>query len=115
MSARTRPEAAAKVLIATKGGHTRGPNATWWIDGTPEYLARAARDAQGWAPKQRERAVSPALRIFGMLAQSADKGAARKGFGPNTLGPFVGDANVETPEFKAYLVNIEKAAGGPPA
>ena len=43
------------------------------------------------------------------------KGAARKGFGPNTLGPFVGDANVETPEFKAYLVNIEKAAGGPPA
>ena len=27
---------------------------------------------------ERERAVSPALRIFGMLAQSADKGAARK-------------------------------------
>lgn len=34
-------------------------------------------------------------------------GAARKGFGPNSLTPFVGDANVETPEFKAFLVNIE--------
>jgi len=50
------------------------------LDVDDETLAarRAARDAQGWAPKQRERAVSPALRIFGMLAQSADKGAARK-------------------------------------
>ena len=36
-------------------------------------------------------------------------GAARKGFGPNSLTPFVGDANVETPEFKAFLVNIEKS------
>lgn len=33
------------VVIATKGGHTRGPNATWGIDGRPEYLARAARDS----------------------------------------------------------------------
>lgn len=42
---RTRPEALNRVIIATKGGHTRGPNATWWIDGSPEYLARAARDS----------------------------------------------------------------------
>ncbi|QXT63959.1 dihydroxy-acid dehydratase [Tessaracoccus palaemonis] len=50
------------------------------LDVDDETLAarRAARDAQGWAPKQRERVVSPALKIFGMLAQSADKGAARK-------------------------------------
>ena len=38
-------------------------------------------------------------------------GAARKGWGPNSLTPFIGDANVETPEFKAFLVNIEPAAG----
>jgi formate dehydrogenase major subunit len=38
-------------------------------------------------------------------------GAARKGWGPNSLTPFVGDANVETPEFKAFLVNIEPATG----
>ncbi len=38
-------------------------------------------------------------------------GQARKGFGANTLTPFVGDANTQTPEFKAFLVNVEKAAG----
>ena len=34
-------------------------------------------------------------------------GEARKGFGPNSLTPFVGDANIDTPEFKAFLVNVE--------
>ena len=34
-------------------------------------------------------------------------GAAKKGWGPNSLVPFVGDANIETPESKAFLVNIE--------
>jgi formate dehydrogenase major subunit len=36
-------------------------------------------------------------------------GVARQGFLANTLTPFVGDANVQTPEFKAFLVNVEKA------
>jgi formate dehydrogenase major subunit len=36
-------------------------------------------------------------------------GAAKKGFGVNFLTPFVGDANVQTPEYKAFLVNIEPA------
>ena len=35
-------------------------------------------------------------------------GAARKGFMANTLTPFVGDANTQTPEYKAFLVNVEK-------
>ncbi len=35
-------------------------------------------------------------------------GAARKGFIANTLTPFVGDANTQTPEYKAFLVNVEK-------
>ncbi|MDO4717051.1 MAG: dihydroxy-acid dehydratase [Propionibacteriaceae bacterium] len=39
---------------------------------------RAARERLGWRPANRERAVSTALRIYGALAQSADKGAARK-------------------------------------
>ena len=38
-------------------------------------------------------------------------GAAKKGWGPNSLTPAVGDANIETPEFKAFLVNIEPATG----
>lgn len=37
-------------------------------------------------------------------------GVTKKGFGPNSLTPFVGDANIETPEFKAFLVNIEPIA-----
>jgi formate dehydrogenase major subunit len=28
----------------------------------------------------------------------------------NALTPFVGDANSRTPEFKAFLVNVEKIA-----
>jgi len=35
-------------------------------------------------------------------------GLAKPGFLVNTLTPFVGDANTNTPEFKAFLVNIEK-------
>jgi formate dehydrogenase major subunit len=38
-------------------------------------------------------------------------GAAKKGFGPNSLTPYVGDANIETPEYKAFLVNIEPIPG----
>ncbi|MGF6435507.1 formate dehydrogenase-N subunit alpha [Kosakonia sp. 1610] len=37
------------------------------------------------------------------------EGATRKGFLANTLTPSVGDANSQTPEYKAFLVNIEKA------
>jgi formate dehydrogenase major subunit/formate dehydrogenase-N alpha subunit len=36
------------------------------------------------------------------------EGATRKGYLANTLTPSVGDANSQTPEFKAFLVNVEK-------
>ena len=39
---------------------------------------RARRDRQGWAPASRDRQVSQALRVYGSLAQSADRGAARR-------------------------------------
>ena len=35
-------------------------------------------------------------------------GETRKGFAANTLTPYVGDANIETPEYKAFLVDINK-------
>ncbi|RKT47194.1 formate dehydrogenase (quinone-dependent) catalytic subunit [Thiocapsa rosea] len=35
-------------------------------------------------------------------------GVAKPGFLANRLTPFVGDANSQTPEFKAFLVNVEK-------
>jgi anaerobic selenocysteine-containing dehydrogenase len=37
------------------------------------------------------------------------KGVTKPGYITNTLTPFVGDANTQTPEYKAFLVNIEKA------
>jgi formate dehydrogenase major subunit len=37
------------------------------------------------------------------------KGVARNGYLANTLTPFVGDANTHTPEYKSFIVNIEKA------
>jgi formate dehydrogenase major subunit len=36
-------------------------------------------------------------------------GLTKAGYLTNTLTPFVGDANTNTPEFKAFLVNVEKA------
>jgi len=36
-------------------------------------------------------------------------GLTKKGFGANILTPYVGDANIETPEYKAFLVDIERA------
>ncbi|AFJ47822.1 C-terminal part of alpha major of nitrate-inducible formate dehydrogenase FdnG [Shimwellia blattae DSM 4481 = NBRC 105725] len=37
------------------------------------------------------------------------EGVAQKGYLVNTLTPGVGDANSQTPEYKAFLVNLEKA------
>lgn len=56
------------------------PQRTITLDVAEEVLAerRAARDAIGWRPMNRQREVSTALRIYGALAQSADKGAARR-------------------------------------
>ena len=37
------------------------------------------------------------------------KGVTKPGFLANTLTPFVGDGNTNTPEFKTFLVKVEKA------
>jgi formate dehydrogenase-N alpha subunit len=48
--------------------------------------------------------------VIGVPIHWGFTGQARKGYGANTLSPSVGDANTETPEFKAFLVNIEKTS-----
>jgi formate dehydrogenase major subunit len=48
--------------------------------------------------------------VIGVPIHWGFTGQARKGYGANTLTPFVGDANTNTPEFKAFLVNIEKTS-----
>ncbi|MDO4784981.1 MAG: dihydroxy-acid dehydratase [Propionibacteriaceae bacterium] len=56
------------------------PERSITLDVPDEVLAerRAAQERLGWRPAHREREVSTALRVYGALAQSADKGAARK-------------------------------------
>jgi len=51
------------------------------------------------------------VHVVGVPLHWGFMGLAKKGFGPNSLTPVVGDANSETPEFKAFLVNIEPASG----
>jgi len=47
------------------------------------------------------------VHIVGIPLHWGFVGATKKGFGPNSLTPYVGDANIETPEYKAFLVDIE--------
>lgn len=53
------------------------------------------------------------VHVVGIPLHWGFMGAAVKGWGPNSLTPVVGDANSDTPEFKAFLVNIEPTT--PPA
>ncbi|OYN87660.1 dihydroxy-acid dehydratase [Parenemella sanctibonifatiensis] len=48
------------------------------VDDAELERRRAVADQHGWKPQQREREVSTALKVYAMLAQSADKGAARR-------------------------------------
>jgi formate dehydrogenase-N alpha subunit len=48
--------------------------------------------------------------VIGVPIHWGFTGQARKGYGANNLTPSVGDANTQTPEFKAFLVNIEKTS-----
>jgi formate dehydrogenase major subunit len=48
--------------------------------------------------------------IVGIPIHWGFTGETKKGFGANTLTPYVGDANIETPEYKAFLVDLKKAA-----
>ncbi len=50
-----------------------------------------------------------AVETVGIPIHWGFEGTARKGYLANTLTPPVGDANSQTPEYKAFLVNIEKA------
>jgi len=51
------------------------------------------------------------VHIVGIPIHWGFTGATKKGFGANILTPYVGDANIETPEYKAFLVDIEPITG----
>ncbi len=48
--------------------------------------------------------------VIGVPLHWGFTGQARKGYAANTLTPSVGDANTQTPEYKAFLVNIESTS-----
>ena len=76
-----------------------------------------SKRGQVWAKAVVTKRIKPLIcdgkpvHVVGIPLHWGFMGAARKGFGPNSLTPFVGDANIDTPEFKAFLVNIEPAEG----
>lgn len=49
------------------------------------------------------------VHIVGIPIHWGFNGLTKPGFLINALTPFVGDANVQTPEFKAFLVDVRKA------
>jgi formate dehydrogenase-N alpha subunit len=53
------------------------------------------------------------VHVIGVPIHWGFMGEAKKSYGANALGPVVGDANIETPEFKAYQVDVEPTT--PPA
>jgi formate dehydrogenase-N alpha subunit len=46
--------------------------------------------------------------VIGLPIHYGFVGLARKGYGTNTITPSVGDASVNTPEYKAFLVDVKK-------
>lgn len=60
----------------------------------------------------------PALKVDGKTVHTVGMpihfgfiGETKRAVGVNSLTPYVGDANTQTPEFKAFLVNIEPLSG----
>ena len=55
------------------------------------------------------------VHVVGIPHHFGFTGLTKKGWGPNSLTPVVGDANIETPEYKAWLVNLEKTTAPNPS
>jgi formate dehydrogenase-N alpha subunit len=55
------------------------------------------------------RIVGQVVHQIGLPLHWGFVGVARPGYLINTLTPFVGDCNMQTPEYKSFLVNLEKA------
>jgi formate dehydrogenase major subunit len=49
------------------------------------------------------------VEVVGLPIHWGFVGVTRKGYLTNTLTPPVGDANIQTPEYKAFLVDVQKA------
>ncbi len=76
---------ASEVLVATKGGHTRGPDGGWDLDGRPEYLRQACEaslrrlgvEAIGLYQFHRPDPAVPYAESVGALRDLLDEGKIR--------------------------------------
>jgi aryl-alcohol dehydrogenase-like predicted oxidoreductase len=101
------PGAIDRVVIATKGGHTRGPHATWGVDGSPAYLAAAARaslsrlglDALPLYQHHRPDSKIPYAESMGALRQLVDDGVVQR----------VGVSNVDVTQLGVALRELGDA------
>ena len=72
------------------------------------------REKCPWDRKQTVESLRPltiegkTLHHVGIPIHCGFMGLAKPGFIANTLTPVVGDANSQTPEFKSFLVKVEK-------
>ncbi|TAJ40474.1 MAG: hypothetical protein EPO67_00225 [Reyranella sp.] len=48
--------------------------------------------------------------VIGLPIHYGFIGLTRKGYGTNVITPPVGDASVNTPEYKAFLVDVKKTS-----
>ncbi|SNR58386.1 formate dehydrogenase (quinone-dependent) catalytic subunit [Paracoccus sediminis] len=96
--------------LAAERGIARGGSVRVW-----------SKRGQVWAKAVVTKRLRPmqidgkTVHVIGIPLHWGFMGSARKGFGPNSLTYQIGDANVETPEFKAFMVNIEPATEEPVA
>ena len=113
-----------RLCLAATGGEAFGDRADEGVDGQQALdMAQAHRpdlilmdiqlpEISGLDVTKRIKALDvdgKKVHTIGIPIHYGFKGATKPGFITNTLTPFVGDANTQTPEYKAFLVNIEKA------
>lgn len=95
------------VEIGEQLAHEKGISAGDWVKVSSRRGFIKAK-AVVTARLQTLNVAGKAVPTIGIPCHWGFEGTTRKGFLANTLTPSVGDANSQTPEFKAFLVNIEK-------
>ncbi|MGH3863015.1 aldo/keto reductase, partial [Actinokineospora sp.] len=119
-----------EVLVATKGGHTRGPGRAWGLDGRPEYLREACDEslrrlgveAIGLYQFHRPDPTVPVAESVGALAELLDAGKIRmagvSNFDPAQIreandilgGRLAAVQNQFSPEFRGSEPELELCA-----
>ena len=94
-------EELAKEKGITHGGWVKVTSNRGWVKAKAVVTKRIGKLMCGNKP----------VHVVGVPLHWGFMGVARKGYAANELTPFVGDANTQAPEYKAFLVDIEPISG----